>query len=119
MARKPEKVSGMAEAITQRRAELGMDVAALVEASGVTRQGLAPLLRGERKAYQDRLMLGVCQALKWTPDSITRLLRGELAQPVSLPSDARTAEPELAARVAQLEGAYSAPSMGQQFVPTK
>lgn len=70
-------VKELAEAIDQRRAELGMDVQALSDASGVTRQGLAPLLAGERRRYQDRLKFPVCRALGWSPDSIDRLLRGE------------------------------------------
>lgn len=92
----------MADAITERRVSLGMDVRALVEATGLTRQGLAPLLRGERRAYQERLTIAVCRALKWSPDSIARLLRGESAEPLNSPGDVGAA-PGLAARVDRLE----------------
>lgn len=78
-------MAGVADAIAERRQELGMNVEALVEATGVTRQGLAPLLRGERRAYQERLTMPVCRALRWTPDSIARLLDGEPAKPLSSP----------------------------------
>lgn len=59
-----EIVPGLAEAISRRRRQLGMDVADLVQETGLTRPGLAPLLRGERRNYQDRLTLAVCRALR-------------------------------------------------------
>ena len=69
-------VDGMAELIEARRRALGLTVQDLIEQTGLTRPGLAPLLRGERRRYQERLTLPVCRVLKWTPDSIDRLLAG-------------------------------------------
>lgn len=83
VAKKREIIDGMAEALEARRIALNMNVEALCDASGVTRQGLRPLLAGERRAYQERLTMPVCRALQWTPDSIARLMRGEQAAPVS------------------------------------
>lgn len=77
-----EIVPTLAEAIETRRKELGLDVADLVTMSGLTRPGLAPLLRGERRAYQDRLTLPICRVLRWRPDSIHRLLDGQ--SPITL-----------------------------------
>jgi transcriptional regulator with XRE-family HTH domain len=75
-------VEGMAGTIEARRLALGLTVQDLIEQTGLTRPGLAPLLRGERRRYQERLTLPICRALKWTPDSIERLLAGE--QPIEL-----------------------------------
>jgi transcriptional regulator with XRE-family HTH domain len=75
-------VEGMASTIEARRLALGLTVQDLIEQTGLTRPGLAPLLRGERRRYQERLTLPICRALKWTPDSIERLLAGE--QPIEL-----------------------------------
>lgn len=84
-------VEAMAQTIEARRHALGLTVQDLVEQTGLTRPGLAPLLRGERRRYQERLTLPVCRVLRWTPDSIERLLAGgtpvELDQAPALPSD--------------------------------
>jgi transcriptional regulator with XRE-family HTH domain len=67
----------LADAIKARRLEKGWDIQRFVDETGITRQGLQPLLRGEVRNYQDRLTLAVTKALDWTPDSIERLMRGE------------------------------------------
>lgn len=73
-----EIVPGMAEAIHARRRQLRIeDVAELVRRTGLTRQGLAPLLAGVRKGYQERTTGPVCRVLRWKPDGIDRLMRGE------------------------------------------
>jgi transcriptional regulator with XRE-family HTH domain len=66
----------LSDAIEQRRLELGLSVQDLANQTGLTREGLRPLLRGERRKYQDRLKLPVCRVLGWSPDSIDRLLAG-------------------------------------------
>lgn len=97
----PDVDRHLAGAIEKRRTELGYDVQTLVELTGLTRQGLQPLLRGERKRYQDRLKLPLCKALQWTPDSIDLLLAG--GEPVPLPDPEQIAVEELARRLAALE----------------
>lgn len=99
----PERDRHLAGAIDKRRKELGLDVQTLAERTGLTRQGLQPILRGDRKRYQDRLKLPLCQALEWTPDSIDRLLDG--LEPIVQPAK-RTASPEQ--RLASLERRVSA-----------
>ncbi len=89
----------MAEAIKNRRLELGLDLAAFIAATGLTRQGLAPLLAGEERRYQERLTLPVTRVLHWTPDSIERLLNGR--EPV--PNGADQLPPAL---ISQLDGRY-------------
>lgn len=63
---------------------LGLSPSAFAAAAGVTPQGLAPLRRGERKQYQVKLKVGAARALRWSEDSIDRLLRGE--EPIELPN---------------------------------
>jgi hypothetical protein len=75
-------VEGMAVTIEARRLALGLTVQDLIEQTGLTRPGLTPLLRGERRKYQERLTLPICRVLKWTPDSIERLLAGD--EPIEL-----------------------------------
>jgi transcriptional regulator with XRE-family HTH domain len=67
----------MAAAIEQRRLELGLTPGQFADAAGITRQGLDPIRRGVRKAYQDKVKLGVARALRWPPDAVDRLLAGE------------------------------------------
>lgn len=88
-------VDGMAELIEARRRALGLTVQDLIEQTGLTRPGLAPLLRGERRRYQERLTLPVCRVLKWTPDSIDRLLAG--GPPVEIDEDAASIGPDAVA----------------------
>jgi hypothetical protein len=93
----------IAAIIRARRIEVGLDtIQALVDATGLTRQGLQPLLRGEVKGYQDRLKIPVCRALGWTPDSIDRLLAGD--DPIELDEDEHVApEKSLVSRLDELE----------------
>jgi transcriptional regulator with XRE-family HTH domain len=89
----------LADAIKARRLEKGWNVQRFVEETGITRQGLQPLLRGEVRNYQDRLTLAVTKALDWTPDSIERLMRGEPAERTNGPDNPSEA---LIAEVADL-----------------
>lgn len=72
-----ERVPSVARAIAKRRQDLDLSLEQFVEQTGLSRPGLAPLLAGIRKGYQERLTMPVCRVLKWTPDSIDRLFRGE------------------------------------------
>ena len=72
-----EVVPGVARAIAKRRNELELSLNEFVHATGLTRQGLAPLLAGERRRYQERLTMPVCRVLGWAPGSIERLFAGE------------------------------------------
>lgn len=76
---------------------------ALAAATGLTVQGLAPLLRGDRRRYQKRLTWPVCDAFGWTRDSIGRILDGD--KPVLRPTmpDATGSQGDAWARVAELE----------------
>ena len=94
-------VDGMAELIEARRRALGLTVQDLIEQTGLTRPGLAPLLRGERRRYQERLTLPVCRVLKWTPDSIERLLAG--GPPVEIEDAAVIAPDSVAALHEQVD----------------
>lgn len=109
---KRERVPGLAEAIKERRIQLNiLSVSDLARAANVTLEGLRPLVAGERRKYQDRLKWPVCEALKWTPDSIDRLLRGEPAEVMEGTAAATIAVVDLAPaalehRINQLEKAY-------------
>ena len=70
-------VPELADAIEGRRRQLGLSVGQLARAADLTTEGLRPLRRGEARDYQERTVLNLCRALKWTPDSIDRVLRGE------------------------------------------
>jgi hypothetical protein len=71
-------VPGMAEAIEQRRIEVGLDkVGDFARAVGVTPEGLRPVRQGVRKHYHDKVKFGIARALRWPPDALDRLLAGE------------------------------------------
>jgi transcriptional regulator with XRE-family HTH domain len=96
------RVESMASTIEARRLALGLTIQDLVDQTGLTRPGLAPLLRGDRRNYQERLTLPICRVLRWTPDSIDRLLAGQEpieTSPITRPDDELV---ELRAQVADL-----------------
>lgn len=102
-----ELVPELAEAIERRRRELGLTVGDLARITGLTRQGLAPLREGRRRAYQERLTLPVAKALGWQPDAIERLLQG--LQPVEIDPAAPEADPTDVTQLrAELERATAA-----------
>lgn len=70
----PEIVPGMAEKIEARRVELDLSLNDLVAAAGLTRQGLAPYRKGERRNYNDKAKRSLARALRWRHDAIDRLL---------------------------------------------
>lgn len=76
MADQRESVPGMAEAIERRRLDLGLTKGELAERAEVTRQGLDPVRRGERRDYNDRTIIGVARALRWEVDWYARLCDG-------------------------------------------
>ena len=96
-----EVVPALAESIETRRKQLGLAPGDLINATGVTGPGLAPLRRGERRAYQERLTMAVCRALRWTPDSIDLLLAGE--EPVTWEDELRELEHRLAESAFEVE----------------
>ena len=101
-----ETSKALADAIEQRRRALGYrTITSLVSAAGVTAEGIRPLRRGEIRNYQERMTDPLCKALRWTPDSIDRILRGE--PPVELPDEIpATPTVDLGERVARQERAH-------------
>lgn len=72
-----DEVPGMAEAIERRMNELGLTPTTLATASGLTYEGVRPVMLGTRKAYQAKTRQGVARALGWPHDWYQRLLAGE------------------------------------------
>ena len=91
MALHENAVPGMAEAIERRRVERGLTVSEFARAAGVTPQGLVPLRKGVRRNYRERLKIGVCAALGWTPDSVDLLLKEHPPNEATDHEPARTA----------------------------
>lgn len=77
MPEQEEVVPGMAAAIERRRLEVGITLGEFADSAGVTRQGLAPVRAGYRRAYRERLKFGVARALQWPSDAVDRLMAGE------------------------------------------
>lgn len=75
-----ETVPGMAEAIERRRVECGLTPTEFAKAAELTIQGLIPIRKGYRREYMDKSKRGIARALRWPPDAIDRLLRGESAE---------------------------------------
>jgi transcriptional regulator with XRE-family HTH domain len=67
----------MADAIEQRRVQMGLSPSDFARAAGMTQQGLIPIRHGKRRDYRDKLRLGVARALLWPDDAVDRLLAGE------------------------------------------
>jgi hypothetical protein len=72
-----ELVPGMAEAVEGRRRQRRLSPSAFADAAGVTVQGLAPVRKGVRRDYQDKIRHGVAAALQWPSNWYDRLLAGE------------------------------------------
>jgi hypothetical protein len=71
------EVPGMAQAVETRRRERQLTPGEFAAAAGITAQGLAPVRKGQRRAYQDRVRIGVARALAWPEDWYDRLLAGQ------------------------------------------
>lgn len=72
-----EVLPGLAEAIERRRLAVGLGKGHLASAAGLSREGLAPLLKGYRRAYNDSTIIGLARALRWEVDWYERLQHGE------------------------------------------
>lgn len=103
-----EVVPELAAHIEARMLELKIDsVAELARLTGLTPEGLTPLLRGVRKAYQRRLTRPVCDALGWTHDSIAHILAG--GQPeLAVPTDDTPDVSDLLAEVRKVASRFDA-----------
>lgn len=106
MPRNPdnEVVVALADHIETRRRQLYRNIKEFVAATGLTSQGLVPIRAGERRNYSEATIRGVTAALRWTPDSVDRILRG--GEPVELVED--DAPPMLpAAEIAQMQATFA------------
>lgn len=78
----------MAAAIEARRKQRGLAPGEFATRAGLTRQGLDPVRKGLRKAYQDKVKLGVARALDWPDDALDLLMDG--ADPATFPTVIRS-----------------------------
>lgn len=88
----------LAKAVEDRRKELGYDPSGFAKATGLTTQALGRLRRGEVRNYQERLTREVCRVLRWTPDSIDRLLADQ--DPITIGPDGT--DPDVLQRLDQI-----------------
>ncbi len=75
----PDAWRAVADAVRSRRRELRL-VGRDIENAGVSRTILSLIENGRQDRYETRLLVNLCRALQWAPDSIDRLLEG--GQPV-------------------------------------
>lgn len=111
-------VPELADAIEGRRRQLGLSVGQLARAADLTTEGLRPLRRGEARDYQERTVLNLCRALKWTPDSIDRVLRGESPVEDGDAAPVGNLEERLAAIEEQLTRLARVPAVLEQLMAT-
>lgn len=88
------------KAVAARMDELGLTKAELIRRSGVSQKTLDAYLDGQPIVRVDKKR-GLCEALRWMPNSIDRLLAGE--DPVSISAEPSLSELELTERVKALE----------------
>jgi transcriptional regulator with XRE-family HTH domain len=93
----------MADAIESRRRERRLSPSAFAIAAGVTPQGLAPVRRGERRNYQEKILTGVAAALWWPLDWYERLKAGESDLPTVRPAKEPEAALSIEERITRLE----------------
>lgn len=79
----------LAQAVEARRKELQISPGEFVKRTGLTAPALRNLRQGHVRQYQERLTAEVCRVLRWTPDSIDRLLDGD--DPIPLDDDPQPA----------------------------
>lgn len=82
MAADPPISTLLRDRIAERMAELGLSPTDLEQATGLSGVGLANVRKGQRRRYQVRLTRPLTEALRWTPDSIERLLDGKEPRPI-------------------------------------
>ena len=76
MSAKPLRSKLLATRVEGRRKALGYTPTTFADATGLTPQALLRLRHGEVRDYQERLTGRVTAVLRWSPDSIDRLLQG-------------------------------------------
>ncbi|MFT6292052.1 MAG: hypothetical protein ACJAR2_002662 [Ilumatobacter sp.] len=86
-----------------RMEQLGLSPSALAAEAGVTVQGLFRLRAGGVHKYQVRMTAPVCAALRWSPDSITRLLNGDEPIEIAPPAQVSRSVGDLQNRLSQVE----------------
>ncbi|PZG38106.1 hypothetical protein C1I98_24680 [Spongiactinospora gelatinilytica] len=84
----------------ERRAELGLNWEEVIELTGLTKEGLRTIRRGEALNPRTRSRRGIESALQWTVGSFDRLLQG--GDPIPLPPGANTWQEEFLRRVTAL-----------------
>lgn len=109
-----EQVPGMAEAVANRMAQLGLSPTDLERASGLSNPQAKQVRDGVRKNYQHKTRLGIARALRWPLDWYDRLLAGEDAStfeeiehrdsPASVEERLSALEREVRALAAELRG---------------
>lgn len=67
----------LAETVEARRRELRLSPGEFAERSGLTRQGLGRVRKGEDREYQDSTINGVAAALQWGTDWLDRIRAGK------------------------------------------
>jgi len=71
-----ERWAAVGEAISARIAELQMTKNEVIRASGVSYKSLSGYIEGQPIRRADKAR-GLCEALRWPPDAIDRILAGE------------------------------------------
>jgi hypothetical protein len=68
----------VSDCIETRMVELGiLSITDLAAATGMTDNGIRPVIKGERRSYQRATKVKLARALQWPPDAIDRLYAGD------------------------------------------
>ena len=75
----------LAEHVTARRAYLGYSIAQLAAVSGLSTSTVDSLEHSRKSSYDPATLAALERALRWTPESVARVLRGLDPQPQTDP----------------------------------
>lgn len=93
----------VATKVGQRRESLRIGQEKAAALAGISRETWAQVEKGVNTNYRHSTLVGICEAIRWDPTSIDRILQGQ--EPIELPPDGAVELADLAARVDGLEAA--------------
>jgi transcriptional regulator with XRE-family HTH domain len=81
MVDQEQRWAALGEAITRRMEHLAIGPSELEARSGVSRETIRPLMKGEPSPSRRSTLAKVSRALDWPPDAIARLIDGDSVDP--------------------------------------
>jgi hypothetical protein len=92
---------GVADAVKARIEELNTNAAEIAKAAGYSATTVGWIVNASKDVYRNKTLARVSEALLWTPDSISRIGRGE--NPIQVSLESKSLSQDLGTRYERLD----------------